>query len=291
MSYKYKLSVICPAIRTERWLDVYNSIAASFSDTWELILVTEMPLPEELKDKVNIKVIFSERSPMAKQQQGLCAVEGEFVTIISDDSVFLPTTLDQTFENIKWMGDKFNYKTIFILKYLEGKEFDFPAWYHEQVPAHRQFKTNYDFMRDNMYYWSDTHDSSKMPGIPHHSPILSCAVYTTKLLLEVGAWDSIFQSQAMGNIDLSARLMYFGCSYIIQDIVVSKCGYMEQATGDHGRIHYAQLYDDQPLLEEWYKSKREDRIFQKLDNWKNSDPVWKFKDAAVLQNYKDKEKK
>lgn len=290
---EYKLSIICPAIRVDRWVNMYKSIEKSFSGSWELILVTEMNLPEELKNKDNIKVIFSERSPMAKQQQGLEHCEGEYITIVSDDSLWLEGTLDETFDNINTLieQNKFDYKTIIVLKYLEGKEFSFPDWYKEQVRPEMRFDTNYDFMRANKYYWSDTHESSNIIGIPYHSPILSCAIYTRKLLLEVGGWDSQFQSQAMGNIDLSARLMYHGCNYVIQDIVVSTCGYMEEATGDHGRIHYCQLYDDQPLLNDMYKIERRDRIFMSLDNWKNSDDIWKFKNPDVLQYYKDKEKK
>lgn len=268
---KYQISVLCPAIRNSRWLGVYKSIQKSFSGSWELILVTERELPQELRDKDNIKVIFSERSPMGKQQQGLEHVEGEYLTIISDDSLFLPDTINRTFDTLKGL----DYKTVVVLKYLEDKEFKFPQWYKENVHPSMVFDTNYDFMRSDMYYLSDNHASSSMYGIPYHSPILSCAVYSTKLILEVGGWDSVFQSQAMGNVDLSARLMKYGCKYIIQDFVVSTCGYMEQATGDHGPIHYAQVDDDEPLLHTMYDNDScKDRITIPLENWKNSPPVW-----------------
>ena len=95
------LSVIMPAIRTERWIGMYESIQKSLlSDDFELIIVTEMPIPDNIKDKPNVKFLYSERSPMQKQQEGLCIAEGEFVTIVSDDSIFLPETLDKTFKYI-----------------------------------------------------------------------------------------------------------------------------------------------------------------------------------------------
>lgn len=293
MENKYKLSVICPAIRSEKWLSCYESIEKSFTKgSWELILITEMPLPEELKSKDNIKVIFSERSPMAKQQQGLPYAEGEYITIVSDDSLWLPGTLDETFDNIEELIylKRFDYKTIIVLKYLEGKEFEFPQWYIDQVPKSMKFKTNYDFMRDNKYYWSDTHESSNIIGIPYHSPILSCAVYTRKLLLEVGGWDSVFSSQAVGNVDLAARLMYHGCSYVIQDIVVSTCGYMEDSSGDHGSIHYCQVLEDQPRIKEMYQVERRDRIVLPLDNWKDVETPWKWKNRELIEKCRREEK-
>ena len=256
---------------------MYECIEESFSGEWELILVTECELPAELKEKTNIKVIFSERAPMQKQQQGLVHATGEFVTVISDDSVFLPSTLDQTFNYIA-SRPNFDYKTIVVLKYLEGIEHEFPEWYLKQVPEDMRFKTNWDFMRADKYYWSDSHESSAMIGIPWHSPILSCAIISRQVLFEVGGWDAVFQSQAMGNIDLSARLMKYGCTYHIQDLIVSTCGYMKQDTGDHGPIHYAQLEEDEPLLKKMYGNDFcKDRIIIDLNNWEASEPIWKRK--------------
>ena len=286
---KYELSVIMPAIRTERWKDVYNSIKASFSGTWELVIITERKIPSEIRNEPNLKVIFSERSPMAKQQESLKRTEGEYITVMSDDSLWLPGALDRTFkETIPKLED---YKSLIVLKYLEGKEFEFPQWYIDQVADDMKFKTNYDFMRADKYYWTDTHGSSQMKGIPFHSPILSCAIYNRKLLFEVGGWDAIFGSQAIGNVDLAARLMYHGCKYIIQDFVSSTCGYMEQATSDHGAIHYCQILEDQPLIEQMYNRERQDRIIIDIDNWQNSDPIWKWKNPKLIEECKAKEAK
>ena len=270
-----KLSIICPAIRTDRWEMMYKSIEESFFGSWELVLITEKELPESLKSKDNIKVIFSERAPMQKQQQGLLETSGEYITVMSDDSIWHKGTLDKTFELIKTITD---YKMIIVLKYLEGIEFEFPQWYLDQVPDDMKFKTNYDFMKADKYYWSDTHDSSKFKWEKRRCPILSCAIYTRQLLLEVGGWDARFQSQAVGNTDLAIRLIKYGCPYIIQDLIVSSCGYMEQATGDHGPLHYAQLEDDEPLLRSMYDVPDfRRRIKIDIDNWKNTDLVWKRK--------------
>lgn len=266
---KYDLSILMPAIRVEKWNDMYKSIGEAFKGTWELVIITSKDLPEKLKDKDNIKMIYSRRSPMGKQQEGLCQAEGKYITVVSDDSEWEPNALDKTF---KEMGDHY-YQHITVLKYLEGKEFDFPKWYIHDVEEDMRFKTNYDFMKADKYYFTGTHDSSKMPGIPHNSPILSVAIITKELLEEIGGWDCRFQSQAMGNIDLAARIMNYGCTFTIQDLIVSRCGYMKQDTGDHGPIHYAQIEDDQPLLEKIY-AKENNRAIINLDNWKDSPEIW-----------------
>lgn len=266
-----QLSIICPAIRVDRWEAMYKSIEESFSGSWELVLITEKELPESLKSKTNIKVIFSERSPMGKQQQGLLETSGEYITVMSDDSVWHKGTLDKTFELLKTITD---YKMIVVLKYLEGKEFEFPQWYIDQVPDDMKFKTNYDFMKSDKYYLSDTHDSSKFKWEKRRCPILSCAVYTRKLLIEIGGWDAQFQSQAMGNTDLAIRLMKYGCPYIIQDLIVSSCGYMEVDTGDHGPIHDAQTKHDQDFFMGLYQRQGGNRIIIPFDNHKNQPDRW-----------------
>lgn len=278
--YKYDLSIIMPAIRTERWADVYRSIEKSFSGNWELIIISEKSLPDEVKElaleRSNIKLIESSRAPMQKQQQALSHIQGEYVTVMSDDSLWHPGTLDQSIAFIKTLPKD----TLVVLKYLEGNETEFPGWYHDQKPEHRIFKTNYDFMRHDLYYFSDTHLSSSMKGIPNHSPILSCALYPVEMLIDSGGWDSRFQSQAMGNVDLSARLMKLGYKYLIQDLVVSSCGYMEQDTGDHGPIHFAQLEDDETLLHKlWDEQNDRGKIF--MDNWKKTAEVWWRKNMNV----------
>lgn len=281
-----KLTIICPAIRSSKWQAVYHSIVESFTGSFELILITEADVPKEISSKENVNIIYSQKSPMAKQQQGLCEAKGEFITVVSDDSLWLPGTLDQVFAHIKSL-EGFDYKTVCVMKYLEGPEFNFPEQHIKEMPEDMKFKTNYDFMRADKYYFSDTHDSSKMPGIPYHSPILSVALMSRELLLQVGGWDAVnFSSQAMGNVDLSARLMYHGCKFFIHDLVVSTCGYMDEATGDHGPIHFCQLLEDEPLLKKMFDVSREDRVFLSLDNWKHSDRIWKWKDLGkCLRSY------
>jgi len=265
---KYKLTVLLSAIRQDRWVGVYESIKKAFSGTWELIIVTDRPIPPELSQKENIRWIYSQRSPIQKQQEGLCQAKGEWVTWMSDDSLWEPNALDEIFKNIKGL----NYKQFLVMKYLEGPEFYFPPEHYKRWG----YRTNYDFMKSDAYYMCRTHDSSNFPFVPKNTPIISISLVSLRVLKEIGGWDCIFQTLAIGNDDLSIRLIKHGCSYEIIDLVAQTCGWMPNTKGDHSAVHYAQIEDDQPLLAKMYSTNEcKDRIVIPLDNWKQSDAVWK----------------
>ena len=281
------LSIICPAIRSERWEAMYKSIEESYHGEWELILITEADVPKFISSKNNVTIVYSQQSPMAKQQCGLSYCRGKYVTVMSDDSTWLPNMLDKAVAHFESTNPAD--KDLMVMKYLEGPEFDFPPHHIAEAPDDMKFKTNYDFMKSDKYYFSDTHDSSKMPGIPYHSPILSVALIPIKLLRDVGGWDGVnFSSQAMGNVDLAARLMYYGCRYFIYPEVVSTCGYFSEGSVDHGPIHLCQLLSDEPLLKRMYVMSREDRIFLCLKNWEHSERIWKWKDKDTQARKADK---
>jgi len=260
------LTVLCPAIRTDRWLGLYESLNKSYSGTWELILITEMEAPEDVKEKFNVKIIKSSRSPLQKQQEGLCQAEGEWILNLSDDQLYIEGALDKAFKLID------SYKTIVVMKYLEGPEFEYPEWHRAVMP----FKTNYDFMKSEQYYLSGTHQSSQYKHVPPSAPILSCCLISNQVLKEIGGWDCAFQTQAIGNVDLAVRLLKHGCKYVIHKEVVETCGHMPGIEGDHSALHYAQVEDDEPLLKKIYDGETCDRqTVIDINNWKLTDEVWK----------------
>lgn len=268
---KYQLSILMPAIRSEKWVEIYKSIEKSFSGTWELIIITEVEHPKELEDKTNIKYIFSERSPMQKQQEALEHVEGEWITVMSDDSLWHEGKLDEAFK----LTEGLDYKTMIVMKYLESHEQPMGVAYMPSVNVKKRYDTNWDFMKSDEYYYLENHGTCQLPGMPKPAPVLSVALISTKLILETGGWDCEYQVQGIGNCDYAARLMFYGCKFIIADIVVSSCGFMDDDTGDHGPIHYAIIEDDEPLLRKHYRDDgRKNLTVIPLDNWKNTPAFW-----------------
>ena len=256
-----KLSVILPAKRKERWENLYNSIENAFSDSWELVIITHLSLPDSLKNKSNIKLINSSRAPLPKQQMGMIQSEGEYITYMSDDGVMVGGSMDRTFRLLKGK----NYKFFVVNKYLEGEKTNL---------IKGEFKTNYDFMRDDSYYLLVTHDSSNFKYVPYSSPIMSFATISKKLMIELGGWDCQFQTCPMAYSDLAARLIKHGCEYIIQDDIVHICGHMPGTTGDHSAIHHVQTEQDEPLFQKMYGDNYIERIKIPLDNWKHSEEIW-----------------
>ena len=54
---KPELSLLMPGIRPERWKDVFESIHEGTKKSFELIIVSPYPLPEELTKYKNIKAL------------------------------------------------------------------------------------------------------------------------------------------------------------------------------------------------------------------------------------------
>jgi hypothetical protein len=130
---KPKLSVLMPAKRTERWAGLYDSINNSFSGEWELLISTKMEIPENMKNIKNASFVFSERSPLHKQQELLTMAKGEYITAISDDTLFQPDAFDRTFEILE---KNENHGKFAVCKYLEGKEIMFEPFYGPDAGPH-----------------------------------------------------------------------------------------------------------------------------------------------------------
>lgn len=245
-----KLTVICPGIRPDNWYKLYNSVTDAFMGDFQMIFIGPYDLPENLRDRSNIKYIKSFRSPIACQQQGLIAAEGEWIAWAADDGVYISGTLLTSFELLEGQ----DYKTIIVSKYQEG---DNPIG-----------------MDNDWYYTLSNHDTMKLPGVPKDAMLLNCGLVSRQLLLELGGWEARrFQVCPMSYNDLSIRAYKYGAKFILQPNAVFKCGHMPGATGDHGPIHIGQTEYDQPIFTGIY-SNENDRIKIDINNWMESEERW-----------------
>src|SRR3990167_10393495 len=115
---KPEISIVMPAIRRERWNNVYNSIAASTKRSWELIIVSPFPLTNELNGIGNVKYIKDFGSPTRCSNIGALVAEGKLITWTSDDGLFLENMLDIYIDSLYNMLE--NEKNVITGKYLEG---------------------------------------------------------------------------------------------------------------------------------------------------------------------------
>ena len=240
-----KLSIIVPSIRPDNLERLYQSIFKSFSQPFEMIVISpylRKILPPE------IKWIQSHRSPNACQQQGLMLATGGYITFAADDGIFLPGALDNALD----MAEE---RTIIVGKYLEGNN-------------------PHPDMNKEAYYKFGYHKAYQLKGVPADGLIFNCGIISRKFMLELGGYDAQnFQTTTIGHADLSIRAKKAGAEMVLMDSPLFKCSHEPGRSGSHAPVHNATKTD----LKNFSKiyAKPNDRINIPLDNWEKTEPIWK----------------
>lgn len=256
-----KLSILVPGIRTGKWERLYNSISDAFSGDWEIIFISPYELPSELAFKQNLKIIEDWGTPIRAQQRGLLEAKGDYIVWASDDGYFLKDSLNIGFKMLEGADEK----TIVMGKYIEGEN-------------------NGDYaMQSDKYYVLSNHKASKCQYIKDNYYMLNVGIVPRNLLLEVGGWDCQFEVCPMAYNDLAVRLQNYGVKFIIQNEIMFQCSHLPGHMGDHGPVHDAQIYHDEPLFKKIYNGdyNSPDRVKIDLDNWKNAPEKWERRFATI----------
>jgi len=252
---KYFLSVLVPGIHPEKWIELYDSIDSSFKNTWEIIFIGPYEPTKEVAELPNVKYIKDWGSPIRCQQMGLTEARGEYITWAADDGKYVPNSLNIAFDLLKNRYDLHS-RMLVMGKYLEGQG-------------------NNGHMMEDDYYTLSRHRDSFSPWLPYHYLMLNVGIIPTSLIKSLGGWDCKFQACPMAYNDLAIRLQNYSCHFLVQDDIMFICSHSPLRTGDHGPIHDAQTDHDIPLFKSLYgRQECIDRIFIKLDNWKESPERW-----------------
>ena len=252
----YELSIIVPGIRTSAWKALYDSTVASTTRSFEMIFVGPQGLPDELKGLSNIRYIKDMGHPTRCMQIGLINSKGKYIIWGSDDCMFLPSTIDKTFDVYNSLSTS---KRGVAAKYYEGNtpmdeviHLD-PAYY--TIGYHHPIKSPY--LRDDFIFFA--------PGLMSRD-------YLTSL----GGWDCRFQGLAMSCLDLSIRVQLDDAKFVLTEFAISKCSWCcDGLAGDHAPVHDCQVQNDHPLYVKIYNSPDcVNRISIPLDNWKGEEDVW-----------------
>lgn len=250
-----KLSILMPAIRKERWLDLYESITKSCSHSFELILVSPYDLPDILKKSANIKYVKDFGSPNRCFNIALSLAEGEYCTWGADDGLYQDQVLDKA---IEILDKSKNYKKIISMSTIE---------------AVRHYSEDFCYINN--------HKEISSPYIPNNYRLLALAMLRTKYFKELGGVDCKYETHAIGHIDLSIRSQNDGAEIEFLKDICMRLGHMPGTSGDHAPMHYAQTEHDEDLYRSLYRDKNYSPI-NKLDinNWKNSPSIWlrRFRD-------------
>lgn len=253
------VSIILPAIRTERWVKLYDSITSTMKRSFELIIVGPSSLPEELQNKKNVKFVKDFGSPVRASQIASLLIEGKYVTWAADDCVFENNVLDK---NLDLLDEKFlkngDNKDVVINNYVEAGN---------ALPYHvLKLKVAYPphtYISDDWY-------------------IFNVATMHSSFFYELGGYDCEFEACPFAHSDLAARAQRAGARVSVINESMLTCGHMPGISGDHAPVHYAQTEHDEQLYAKIYEDpSSQNRKNLDLNNWMKSDKIWsrRFKGA------------
>jgi len=265
-----KLSVILPGIRKANWEEFYKSVNRSFSDSFEIVIVSPYDLPENLKNYDNIKIIKDFGSPSRCQQIGLMHSEGEFITWGADDGLFLNGKLTEILNF--WEENAKSDKDVVTCKYFEGVS-------NQQGMPHSTGQTE---LSKDYYYKINYAAGLRSAFVPDDYWVLNVGLVKTSYAKEMGGWDTMFEVTTISHMDFAVRTQRNNSTYFMFEKPIFVCTHMPCTSGDHAPVHYAHLENDEPLFRKIYNDPScLERIKIDLDNWKNSSATWKrrFKDV------------
>jgi len=266
-----ELSVIVPSIRRYFWANFYNSLQASLRNrSFEVIFVTpHKELPDELKDKKNIKIITDYGSANRCQQIALCNAQGKYLRWASDDETFFENKFDE------WLSfyesKKTSYKDISICKFYEGEK-------NSNGVLHTTGETE---MSDwEQYYrigkacpW--LHTAFTNGAVSPNYWIFNTALMETEYIKELGGFDTKFETTFIAHTDFGIRAQNNGTNVHLFGSAVMSCTHMPGTTGDHAPIHYAHILNDEPRIKHIYADPTAvKRTKIDLNNWENSPKIW-----------------
>lgn len=257
---KYDLSVVIPGIRVKNWKSIYDQLKLSCKKfSYEIIFSSPYELPDELKDKQNIKHILDYGSPSRCLQHSTTVSEAEMVAIMSDDCIIFENSIDSAIEELKNSNDP--YKNIVALRYTEGANFI-------ANPNDFSFK----------YWIAKTHTDLRLEGIQDNWKLCIMFLMNTDRFKELGGIDCRFEHFNMNLHDLAFRAQRDGSDIIISKNFITAQDWNPNVNIDNNPTVQAYHFNDKPLFYSIYSTKeaaekREIKI--NYDNWKSTEEVWK----------------
>ena len=247
-----KLSIILPTIRNEKLENVYKSILKSYSEEFELIIISPYELPIFFKERSNVKYFQDWGSPVRCQQIGLVNASGEYIHRAVDDSTYLDKTLDSAMKKITSLS----IPSAANLKFIEGEAYN-----------HRD-------MADPEFYFIRHHMQAIKLYTPFHFQVMNFSIIPRTVMKTLGGWDCKYETIALAELDLSLRLQFLGIRVFQSDNIALKCEWMPGDQGDHAPLHYAFDSDMKIYSEQYSVPECELGVSIDIDNWKNVPERW-----------------
>lgn len=248
---KPEISIVMPAIRSNRWEDVYDSISTSTKRSFELIIVSPYALTSKLQEAKNVKYVKDFGPPVRASQIGATLAEGTYFVHTADDALFLPDALDKNIDLLVGMGK--DIKNVVVAKYFEG-----------------QNGTTKPLQPDS-YFTLGGSTWTKTKYIPGNWWLFNVAIMYREYFEQLGGWDCAFEGTFYSHCDLAIRAQQDGATVKMSDFPLLDCDHNQ---ADHGPIEHAQTLKDKPLYFSKYGNYNHIQIVGAIDNWKEASQVW-----------------
>lgn len=249
-----QISLIIPAIRPKLYQGMYDSLLKTWHGTGELIIVSPYELPNmKLNPRVSVRLIKDFGCPSRALQLGAIVAQADLLSFFTDDCIFDSDTMNKAYRTYQKAN---NYKTVVVCKYTESDHYSkwmLTPWYY------------------HAWYHADFHHFN----IPFHFKLFMNGLLSKKVFMEVGGFDCKYESMAYTYNDLSMRLQFYGCNFVIEKDRLDHCSWQDGGSSDHGPVARACIEHDMPLFRGVYWAKHfEPQIKIDINNWKHSAARW-----------------
>jgi len=261
----YDISILIPAIRTNRWTTLYDSIQLACKNyKWQLVLVSPFELPENLRQHKNIKLVQDYGSVSRAVQIGMSCLDSDTVFVTVDDCTFAEDSIDTSLEQYKKECSK---KDVLAIRYSEGGQI-----------------SNKD------YYVAGYHDALKLPNINPDWKIAPQFIMDKNYFIELGGFDCRYEYMNEPVHDFMFRLQTLKNKVIISNVYCCIASHYPGLEGDHAPIHNAQSLHDYPLFRHIYANNL-NTIHIDYNNWQNSPNIWERRFPEKYSSYEELVKK
>tara|TARA_R110000744_G_scaffold114363_1_gene213873 strand:- start:1470 stop:2321 length:852 start_codon:yes stop_codon:yes gene_type:complete len=251
---KYDITFFFPAIRTNLWLGVYESLKKSCKKyNWEILFCGPFPLPEELQNIENVRNVKEHGNVSRAVQVGLTHAQGKLIFIGNDDTVYREDEFDAALD---LYNSECGPRDIMQCMYVEQGEKG-----GEPQPDE---------------YWSVAfHGAFKnLKGIDQTWKLATEPVMHRSHFFDMGGFDCQWEYMDGSTHDFMWRSQRTGSKIVNSPSYVGDMNWWPDHQGDHGPIHDAMVHHDQALLFSVWGTEN-DRYKINYDNWKEQPSVWK----------------
>ena len=250
-----QISLVIPGIRPNLFQGVYDSFLTCWHGTFEIVFITPCDMPKlKTVPRGEIQWFRDFGCPSRALQIGAINAKADWLSFATDDCIFDPRTMTKAWGTL--FRNEFDYKTVIVCKYTESDHWSkwmLTPWYY------------------HAWYHADFHHFN----IPFHFKLFMNGIMSKQVFMEVGGFDCKYESMAYTYNDLSMRLQFHGCKFIIEKDRLDHCSWQPSGSGDHGPVARACTEHDAPLFRGVYWGKHfKPQIKIDINNWQQVTSKW-----------------